>query len=104
MTHEEELELRKRIVEEALSWKNTGYHDHAGIKNVGVDCAHLPLRVYQAVGVIPADYQTPHYHPQQWLKKDVADTAFMDELVKYAIEITEAEVQPGDLILYKFVK
>src|SRR5437899_3649351 len=96
--------LRQRIVDEALTWVKTPYVDHAGVKGAGVDCAHLPLRVYQAVGLIPYDFVAPHYTPQQWLKHKTRDTAFEDIVLDWAErEITEEEVQPGDFVLYKIV-
>lgn len=100
MTHDEEIVLRKRIVEEALSWIGTDYHDHVGLKGVGVDCAYLPLRVYQEVGIIPREYEPPMYYSQQWLKKE-PDPTYWHELQPYFREITEEQVQPGDFILFK---
>lgn len=105
------LTLRERIVAEALTWVGTPYHDGVGLRGVGVDCAYLPLRVYQAVGLITRDFTPPHYSPQQWLnspsqtdkrKLKFEDTTFLDVVKRFTHhEITEAEVGPGDLILYK---
>lgn len=104
-------EIRTKIVEEALSWINTPYHDHAGIKKVGVDCAYFPLRVYQAVERIPKDFDVPYYSPQQWLnspsQKDkyhlkFEDTTFLDIVLRFAKqEIGEEQVQPGDFVIWK---
>ncbi len=103
--------VRQQIVDEALTWQNTRYHDHAGIKGVGVDCAYLPLRVYQHVGLIPHDFIVPHYSPQQWLKyKDdqnqlYEDTTYKDIVMMWVKrEIDESEVQPGDFVLYKILR
>lgn len=103
--------VREQIVKEALEWERTPYHDHAGIKHVGVDCAFFPLRVYQAVGRVPKDFVVPDYSPQQWLnspsQKDkyslrVEDTTFLDIVLQFARrEITEAEILPGDFVIYK---
>lgn len=101
--------IREAIVEEALSWQGTPYSDRNGLKGFGVDCAFLPFKVYQNVGLIPATDVIPKYSPQQWLNKpgmsmrDVADTTYLDHVLKYAREITEAEVLPGDLALYKVI-
>jgi cell wall-associated NlpC family hydrolase len=104
-------EIRKLIVKEALSWQGTSYHDHAGIKHIGVDCAFFPLRVYQAVGRIPKDFTVPYYSPQQWLnspsQKDkfhlkFEDKTFLNIVLRFARrEITEAEVLPGDFVIWK---
>lgn len=105
------MTIREAIVKEARSWARTPYHDHAGIKHVGVDCAYFPLRVYQSVGKIPANFEVPYYSPQQWLnspsQKDkfhlkFEDTTFLDIVLRFAKrEITEAEVKPGDFVIYK---
>jgi cell wall-associated NlpC family hydrolase len=71
---------------------------------VGCDCAGLPMRVYQSVGLVPADYSLPPYSPQQWLKRDFEDTTYLNEIKKFSLEITEAELQPGDMVLYRLVR
>lgn len=105
------MTLREQITAEALSWRNTPYHDHAGMKGIGVDCAYLPLRIYQAVGCVPKDFEPPKYSPQQWLnspsQKDkfnlkFEDRTFLDIVIKLTKrEIEESEVQPGDFVIYK---
>ena len=105
--------LRSEITKEALSWAEakTPYHDHAGIKGVGVDCAFFPLRVMQAIGKIPLDFEVPYYSPQQWLnspsQKDkfhlkFEDPTFISIVKTFAKrEITEEEILPGDFVIYK---
>lgn len=105
------MTLRERIVDEAKSWIGTKYHDHAGLKGIGVDCAYFPLRVYQAVGLISKDFEPPPYSPQQWLnspsQKDkfnlrFEDRTFLNIVLKFAKrEIMEVEVKPGDFVIYK---
>ena len=96
----DEKTLREAIVAEAKSWLGTPYHDHCGIKGVGVDCAYFPFRVWQAVGIIPPEYEPPPYLPQQWMKKE-EDPTYMNELVKFATEIDVSQVAPGDLVIFK---
>ena len=43
--------IRNRIVAEALTWIGTPFHDCAGIRGVGVDCAYFPIRVINALGM-----------------------------------------------------
>jgi cell wall-associated NlpC family hydrolase len=103
--------IREQIVKEALSWAGTKYHDHAGIKHIGVDCAFFPLRVYQSVGRIPLDFVVPYYSPQQWLNSPsqrdkfslkFEDKTFLNIVLQFAKrEIMEREVQPGDFVIYK---
>lgn len=110
---EECRKLRERIVIETRSWLNTPYADHCGLKHCGVDCFYLPARIYQAVGLIPKEFEPPYYSPQQWLnspaqtdklKLKVVDTTALDIVLKYCVrEIKESEVQAGDLAIYKIV-
>jgi cell wall-associated NlpC family hydrolase len=111
VTDQEKQAMRAAIVKETESWVNTPYHDGAGVKGAGVDCAYLPLNVYKAVGAIPADFQPPKYSPQQWLnspaqidrmKLRVVDHTFENIVLQFAKrEITEAEVDIGDFVLFK---
>src|SRR5205085_7890994 len=76
-----------------------------------VDCAFFPLRTYQSVGKIAKDFEPPKYSPQQWLnspsQKDkyhlkFEDNTFLNIVLSFANrEITEAEVLPGDFIIWK---
>ncbi len=103
------MEIRDQIIKEAKSWIGTDYVDHAGIKGAGVDCAFYPCRVYQSAGLIPKEFKPPKYSSQQWMNKPklnhrhVVDTTYLDTLLQFAVEITEAEVKPGDLVLYKVI-
>lgn len=56
--------MRARVVAEARSWLRTPYHPGAGIKRAGVDCGMLPIRVYGALGLIPAI--DPGQYSPQW--------------------------------------
>jgi cell wall-associated NlpC family hydrolase len=116
---------REQITAEALSWLDTPYHDHAGLKGCGVDCAYLPLRVYQKVGKIPLDFQPGKYSPQQWLnspqqvdrlKLRVLDETFFKVVLQFArrelasafvndpssgLPILEDSPKPGDFVIYR---
>ena len=59
------LELVERVVAEAKTWLRTPYHHAADIKGVGVDCAMILLRVYQAVGAVPPEVD-PRPYPADW--------------------------------------
>lgn len=107
-----ETEIRERVVAEARSWTGTPYHDHAGVKGAGVDCAFFPLRTYQGVGLLPKDFAIPAYSPQQWLNSPsqtdkmrlrVVDTTMLDIVSGVMDEIAVDEVRPGDLMLVKIV-
>lgn len=106
------MTLRDKIVEEAKSWIGTPYHDHSGIKGAGVDCAFFPLRVYQAVGKVPTDFEVPYYSPQQWLNSPLQkdklhlkfeDRTFLDIVLRFAKQeiFQENQVQPGDFVIWR---
>lgn len=106
--HCDEDKLRIAICKEALSWRGTPYHDHAGIKHVGCDCAFYPCRVYQSVGLIDKKLVLPAYSPQQWLNSPhqidkmhlrVQDTTYLDIVLNLFREIEYKDILPGDLML-----
>lgn len=105
------MTLRDKIVEESLTWVNTPFRDEQGVKGAGVDCAYLPLRVCQAVGLISPDYKPAHYSPQvmlnsplqtnKWALRHETTTEYLETIHKFCVEISESEVQPGDFVLFK---
>ncbi len=93
-----EAEIRAAIVAEAISWESTPYAPRAMIKGVGVDCAMLPSAVYHAVGLIPEIM--PSYTQDWMMHRD--EELFLSYITPYAREIDEAEVGPGDLVIWRF--
>ena len=93
-----EAETRAAIVADAMSWEGTPYLPHARLKGVGTDCAMLPACVFEAVGCIPK--VDPEYSQQWMLHRD--EETYLAEIRKWAREIDEAEIQPGDLVVWKF--
>ena len=93
-----QAETRAAIVAEALSWIGTKYHHGAALKGVGCDCARLPASVYGSLCLIP-DLK-PHYTPDWMLHRD--EEAFLGYVTPYAREIEASELQPGDLVIWKF--
>lgn len=92
------MNMRQAIEDEARRWLGTPYHSHARVLGIGVDCAQLPIAVYSALGLIPelapkyaADWHMHHSEEQ-----------YVAAVLEYAVEITMAEVQQGDLILWRF--
>lgn len=87
---------RQQVVTEALTWIGTPYHPRGRIKGVGVDCAQLPAAVYEATGMIP--HVEPEYPPDWHLHRD--EDLYVQWVLRFAHEITEAEAGPGDLVLW----
>jgi cell wall-associated NlpC family hydrolase len=68
------------------------------IKGVGVDCAMILIAVFREAGVVSAG-DVVEYSPQWFLHH--SEEKYINELSKYAREITEAEALPGDVVVYK---
>lgn len=92
----EETAARARVIEVARGWMGTPFHDVAGKKGVGVDCAHLIARVYEEAGMIPLqDIET--YSPQFMLHRD--DPLFEQYIAKHGHPVEAPQM--ADIVLYK---
>lgn len=90
---------REDVVREAFEWLSTPFHDVAGVKGVGTDCAHLLIRVFSAVGMIQ-DF-SPRYAPQWFQHRD--EPRFLQALVEQgAHQIDISDALPGDVLMYRF--
>jgi cell wall-associated NlpC family hydrolase len=94
----DEIETRKAICAEALSWVRTPFHDDARVKGVGVDCAQFVAGVYLAVGAVP-EFETPRYVSQWFMHK--TGEMLRDFVLQFGKQIDESDVKHGDLVLYK---
>ena len=90
--------MRDLIVAEALSWLGTKYHPTGRVKGVGTDCAQLIYCVYHVFGLIP-DLPVEARSARWFIANK--DAKYLDTVLQFAREITEPDVQPGDLILYR---
>ena len=93
--------MRQRVIEEAMSWEGTPFHDCAGVKGAGVDCAHLLKCVAVTVGLV-ADFTIAPYRPQWFLHHD--EPLFLQALAQYADQIDKAAALPADIAMYNFGK
>jgi len=94
-------EQRKKIVAEAADWcKDTPYRGNTAIKNVGCDCAMLLFGVYRDAGFIAADTAVPRNY-QMNVAMHKRDDRYINTIRRFAREIPESEVQPGDIVVYK---
>lgn len=93
-----EQELRAAIVAEAKTWLRTPFHHREGIKGIGCDCVHLPIRVYQAVGLLEREFN-PGYYAQHWYLHQ-SEELYMRGLNERLRRVDIA--QPADLAMYKF--
>ena len=91
-------EIREAIVAEAKSWIKTPYHPGGRIKKVGCDCATFIAEVCIALGLIP-NIDIPKESAAHFL--ETKNPAYLETVLQFAEEISEADVQPGDLVMYK---
>jgi cell wall-associated NlpC family hydrolase len=93
-----EQELRAAVVAEARTWLRTPFHHAEGIKGIGCDCVHLPMRVYQAVGLVEKEFN-PGYYAQHWYMHQ-SEELYLRGLSGRMHRVTAA--RSGDLAMYKF--
>jgi cell wall-associated NlpC family hydrolase len=89
---------RQHVIDVARTWLGTPFHDNAGLKGVGVDCAHLIARVFVEAEVVTA-FVIEGYSPQHMLHSD--NELFLGYVERFAHEIQEGDVQAGDIVLYQ---
>jgi cell wall-associated NlpC family hydrolase len=89
---------RERVIGAAESWLETPFHDVAGVKGVGVDCAHLLARVFEDAGLMEHLSIKP-YSPQFFMHR--SEERFVAQVLEYAEEISDDEIQPADIVIYK---
>lgn len=88
---------REVVLVEARTWLGTPFHDRADVRGHGVDCLHLIVRVYQAVGLLGA-IDIPVYSAQ-WFEHR-GKSLFLEGVGEYCHEVTAA--LPGDIVMYTF--
>jgi cell wall-associated NlpC family hydrolase len=95
--------MRARIIEEAKSWIGTPYRSAADVKQAGVDCGMLLVRIYVDTGILPAF--DPRPYPEQWHVHQ-AEERYLGWVRKFAQEISggPGEKLPGDVVLFKYGK
>lgn len=89
---------REAVLAEARTWIGTPYHHQGRIKKVGVDCATILLEVFSRCGL--AENAFPEYSPTWHLHR--GEEVYLCWMARYTREITEAELQPGDIVVFKW--
>ena len=93
------MTTRAAIVLEAMTWQGTTYHHCADVRGVGVDCAMLLVRVYQACGLTPLDFD-PRPYSYQWHLHRGEELYLQWLTVANAVETDTP--QAGDVAIWKF--
>ena len=91
---------RADVIAEAESWLGTPFHHEARVKGAGVDCGQILLAVYSKFGFMPKDYKLEHYPPDFAMHRDYE--WYLSIVQTFAREISEAKVQPADIVLFKW--
>lgn len=93
----DQAQERSAVVAEALSWLGTGYHHHARVKGVGVDCAQIICAVFEACGLVePID---PGYYATDW-HLHRSEEVYAGWCARYAKQVDAAQL--GDVVLFQF--
>lgn len=97
---DKEQAARTAVIAEARTWIHTPFRHQARIKGPrgGVDCGQILACIYTNVGVREVGPTEPY--PMQWALHQTREL-YVEELLKYTREITEAEALPGDIVVYK---
>jgi NlpC/P60 family putative phage cell wall peptidase len=92
---------REAVVAEAKSWMGTPWHHQARVKGAGVDCANFVIAAYANSGTMPdITLKQLGNYPRDWhIHK--TEERFLTFVPNFAVEITESELKPGDLILFR---
>lgn len=94
----DQAELRARVVAEARTWLGTPYANLGAVKGAGVDCAMILVRVYQAVGIVPPDFDPRPYSPEWYLHR--SEERYLAGLEQWARRVDAPG--PGDVALFRF--
>jgi cell wall-associated NlpC family hydrolase len=88
---------RSAVVEEAKTWLGTPYHHKAAVRGGGIDCAHLLIEVYSAVGLVPK-VDPGDYAPQWHLHR--SEEIFLGWIKRYADMVDSPQI--GDVGMWRF--
>ena len=84
---------------EAMTWLGTPYLHRQRLKGVAVDCAGLPLEVYEACGIIP--HTDVGEYTAQWHLHH-SEEIYLAWVEKFGRAIDPAAVGPGDFVVVRW--
>jgi hypothetical protein len=94
---EQEEQLRRKIVAEAMSWVGTPYAQQGDVKQGAVDCSMLLVRCWVDTGVFqPFD---PRPYPPMW-HLHRSEERYLGWMEALAVEVQEP--RPGDVAIFRF--
>lgn len=88
---------RRRVVDEARQWLGTPFHHAQAVRGVGVDCAHLLIAVYSAVGLV----QPPAvgFYAPDWFLHESSER-LLEILADHCVPTDHP--LPGDIATFRF--
>lgn len=96
LTPAREVELRAKLVAEALTWVGTPYRQLGATKGVAIDCSMLLVRVMIDAGIV--EHFDPRPYPPNWfLHRD--DERYIDWMETIAQRVQTP--RPGDIDVMK---
>ncbi len=97
------IQQREAVVAEAKTWIHTPYRGWSHVKGAGVDCGQLLYIVFHNVGLIPEIVDLPKDYPL-YIGLHQASTEYVDLVLTHFREITENELLPGDVVVWKLTE
>lgn len=91
------MTTRAAVIQEALSWIGTPFHDCSCVKGAGVDCVNLTAAVFMAVGLVPR-VEIPSYKPQWFEHRD--EPLFLHGIASYAHQVNVGLA--GDIAMFNY--
>lgn len=85
------------VIDEAKTWLETPFHHEAMIKGVGVDCGHLIMGAFSAVGAFAA-FKPDDYPPDWHFHR--GEERFLDCLRKVADPV--GDPLPARVVMFRF--
>ena len=93
-----EQDQRQLVLQEAISWCGTPFHENSFVKGVGVDCGRFLCACFAAGGIKVPDPKDISIFPVQWhLHKN--DERYLHLITQFT-KITNNPL-PGDIIMFR---
>ncbi len=93
---------KERLNELALTYVGTPWINGGYIKGAGLDCSTLPAHFFRELGY--GDFEICFGYSGDWYCKRECEEKLLPYLEKYGTRIEEADLEPGDVISYRWAR
>jgi hypothetical protein len=100
LSERDKANLRRIVVNEAISWIGTPYRANCMQKGRGVDCARFGIVPYQVAGLISWGVQIPPENSEWFLDKNRDPYKFKNFILRFGVEIPFDERLPADIATF----